>query len=52
MKSWIENKPVPGQFTGSTGAKVLSPAELNSRQVWARKVTKFKPKSISLRTLS
>ncbi|XP_016839364.1 protein SON [Nasonia vitripennis] len=38
MKSWIESKQIPGQFTGSTGAKVLTPAELNSgHQAWARK---------------
>ncbi|XP_058790256.1 protein Son isoform X2 [Phymastichus coffea] len=38
MKTWIESKQVPGQFTGSTGARVLTPAELNSgHQAWARK---------------
>lgn len=40
MKTWAESKQIPGQFTGSTGAKVLSPAELTSGyQAWARKVT-------------
>lgn len=38
MKTWAESKQMPGQFTGSTGAKVLSPAELTSGyQAWARK---------------
>ncbi|XP_031846897.1 uncharacterized protein LOC116433201 isoform X2 [Nomia melanderi] len=38
MRSWAESKQMPGQFTGSTGAKVLSPAELTSGyQAWARK---------------
>lgn len=40
MRTWAESKQMPGQFTGSTGAKVLSPAELTSGyQAWARKVT-------------
>lgn len=40
MKSWAESKQMPGQFTGSTGVKVLTPAELTSGyQAWARKVT-------------
>lgn len=39
MRTWAESKQMPGQFTGSTGAKVLSPAELTSGyQAWARKV--------------
>ncbi|XP_026298662.1 protein SON-like isoform X3 [Apis mellifera] len=39
MKTWAESKQMPGQFTGSTGAKVLSPAELTSGyQAWARKL--------------
>ncbi|KAK0168562.1 hypothetical protein PV327_002348 [Microctonus hyperodae] len=38
MRTWAESKQMPGQFTGSTGAKVLSPAELTSGyQAWARK---------------
>ncbi|XP_011142017.1 protein SON isoform X1 [Harpegnathos saltator] len=38
MKTWAESKQMPGQFTGSTGAKVLTPAELSSGyQAWARK---------------
>ena len=40
MKSWVESKQIPGQFTGSTGAKLLTPAELSSGyQAWAKKVT-------------
>lgn len=39
MKSWAESKQMPGHFTGSTGVKVLTPAELTSGyQAWARKV--------------
>ncbi|XP_078049536.1 uncharacterized protein LOC144476452 isoform X1 [Augochlora pura] len=39
MRTWAESKQMPGQFTGSTGAKVLSPAELTSGyQAWARKL--------------
>lgn len=39
MKTWAESKQMPGQFTGSTGVKVLSAAELTSGyQTWARKV--------------
>ena len=42
MKTWVESKQIPGQFTGSTGAKVLTAAELNSGyQAWAKKVMKF-----------
>ncbi|XP_043669525.1 protein Son isoform X3 [Vespula pensylvanica] len=38
MRTWAESKQMPGQFTGSTGAKVLSPAELTSGyQAWAHK---------------
>ncbi|KAG8040583.1 hypothetical protein G9C98_002579 [Cotesia typhae] len=38
MKTWAESKQMPGQFTGSTGVKVLSAAELTSGyQTWARK---------------
>ncbi|XP_077256375.1 uncharacterized protein LOC143894144 [Temnothorax americanus] len=38
MKTWAESKQIPGQFTGSTGVKVLTPAELSSGyQAWARK---------------
>lgn len=40
MRTWAESKQIPGQFTGSTGVKVLTPAELSSGyQAWARKVT-------------
>lgn len=39
MTTWAESKQMPGHFTGSTGAKVLTPAELTSGyQAWARKV--------------
>jgi len=39
MRTWAESKQIPGQFTGSTGVKVLTPAELSSGyQAWARKV--------------
>ncbi|KAG8289696.1 hypothetical protein J6590_098988 [Homalodisca vitripennis] len=40
MQSWAESKQLPpGQFTGSTGVKVLSQAELASGyQAWARRV--------------
>ncbi|XP_043803721.1 protein Son-like isoform X1 [Apis laboriosa] len=42
MKTWAESKQMPGQFTGSTGAKVLSPAELTSGyQAWARKAHNY-----------
>ncbi|XP_076245570.1 uncharacterized protein LOC143186066 isoform X2 [Calliopsis andreniformis] len=42
MKTWAESKQMPGQFTGSTGAKVLSPAELTSGyQAWARKARNY-----------
>ncbi|XP_012540131.1 protein SON [Monomorium pharaonis] len=38
MRTWAESKQIPGQFTGSTGVKVLTPAELSSGyQAWARK---------------
>lgn len=39
MRTWAESKQIPGQFTGSTGVRVLTPAELASGyQAWARKV--------------
>lgn len=39
MQSWAESKQQPGQFTGSTGAHIMSQAELASGyQAWARKV--------------
>ncbi|XP_014480766.1 PREDICTED: protein SON-like isoform X2 [Dinoponera quadriceps] len=42
MKTWAESKQMPGQFTGSTGAKVLTPAELSSGyQAWARKAHSY-----------
>ncbi|XP_015599646.1 protein SON isoform X2 [Cephus cinctus] len=42
MKTWAESKQMPGQFTGSTGAKVLSAAELSAGyQAWARKARSY-----------
>lgn len=42
MRTWAESKQIPGQFTGSTGAKILTPAELTSGyQAWARKVSAY-----------
>nr|XP_015839551.1 PREDICTED: protein SON isoform X2 [Tribolium castaneum] len=39
MQSWAQSKQQPGQFTGTTGAQVLSQAELSSGyQAWAKKV--------------
>lgn len=46
MSSWAASKHMPGQFTGSTGANILKPSELNSGpQVWAKKnqLTSTKP---------
>uniref|UniRef100_A0A1B0BKL6 Protein SON n=1 Tax=Glossina palpalis gambiensis TaxID=67801 RepID=A0A1B0BKL6_9MUSC len=46
MTSWASSKHLPGQFTGSTGANILKPSELNSGpQVWARRdqLTSSKP---------
>ncbi|XP_053956176.1 protein Son [Anastrepha ludens] len=38
MTSWVSSKHLPGQFTGSTGANVLSMRELSSGpQAWARR---------------
>nr|CAD7590324.1 unnamed protein product [Timema genevievae] len=38
MQNWAESKQQPGMFTGSTGVKVLSAAELSSGfQAWAKK---------------
>jgi len=38
MQSWAMSKQEPGQFTGSTGVKVLSQNELaGGHQAWARK---------------
>lgn len=40
MSSWANSKFVPGQFTGSTGANVLSARELTSGfQAWAKRVS-------------
>lgn len=39
MNTWAESKQQFGQFTGSTGAQILSQAQLASGfQAWARKV--------------
>lgn len=39
MNTWAESKQQIGQFTGSTGAQILTQAQLNSGyQAWARKV--------------
>ncbi|XP_017117531.1 protein Son [Drosophila elegans] len=46
MSSWANSKHLPGQFTGSTGAQVLTAHELNSgRQLWVRRdqMTSTKP---------
>lgn len=46
MSNWASSKYLPGQFTGSTGATILKPSELNSGpQVWARRdqLTSAKP---------
>lgn len=42
MNSWAESKNLPGQFTGSTGAQLLSQSELagTGQQAWLRKVGK------------
>lgn len=38
MSSWASSKHLPGQFTGSTGANILSMRELNAGpQAWARR---------------
>ncbi|XP_029168574.1 protein SON isoform X2 [Nylanderia fulva] len=42
MRTWAESKQIPGQFTGSTGVRVLTPAELSSGyQAWARKAHSY-----------
>lgn len=39
MQNWALSKQEPGQFTGTTGVKVLSQEELSAgHQAWARKV--------------
>lgn len=41
MSAWANSKFVPGQFTGSTGANILSAKELQSGfQAWAKRVSK------------
>lgn len=40
MQYWAESKQETGAFTGSTGAKVLSPSELSlGAQAWAKRVS-------------
>lgn len=40
MSRWAQSKQEPGQFTGSTGAQILTPKELASGyQAWARRVS-------------
>lgn len=40
MSSWANSKFVPGQFTGSTGANILTQRELTSGfQAWAKRVS-------------
>lgn len=42
MSAWANSKFVPGQFTGSTGASILSSKELASGfQAWAKRVSSF-----------
>nr|CAD7458666.1 unnamed protein product [Timema tahoe] len=44
MQNWAESKQQPGMFTGSTGVKVLSAAELSSGfQAWAKKFIDTNP---------
>ena len=38
MQGWANSKQIPGQYTGSTGAKFLAPHELEGQYIaWARK---------------
>ncbi|XP_064093418.1 protein SON-like isoform X2 [Macrobrachium nipponense] len=40
MQTWALSKQEPGQFTGSTGVKILSQEELSAgQQAWVRKVS-------------
>ena len=42
MNIWAESKQQIGQFTGTTGAHIMTPAELASGyQAWARKVVMY-----------
>lgn len=51
MQSWAQSKQQPGQFTGTTGAQVLSQAELSSGyQAWAKKVLITPPRPSSFLT--
>lgn len=42
MTAWASSKFVPGQFTGSTGANILTSKELSSGfQAWAKRVSEI-----------
>ncbi|KAI5742332.1 hypothetical protein M8J77_006255 [Diaphorina citri] len=44
MKAWAESKQMPGQFTGSTEVRILTPQELAAgSQAWARKMAPSPP---------
>lgn len=48
MRTWAESKQTPGQFTGSTGVRVLSAAELASGpQAWVKKDMLISAKPVS-----
>lgn len=48
MSKWAESKNKPGQFTGHTGAKILSQAELSTGiQAWARQEQFTKAQKVS-----
>lgn len=49
MSAWASSKFVPGQFTGSTGANVLTAKELSSGfQAWAKRVSLSESKTTLL----
>ncbi|XP_031334779.1 protein SON-like isoform X2 [Photinus pyralis] len=54
MQTWAESKQQPGQFTGSTGANILTQAELCSGyQAWAKKTfssSKYQVLKIGIRS--
>ncbi|XP_075710675.1 protein SON isoform X2 [Rhinoderma darwinii] len=37
IDAWAQSSSIPGQFTGSTGAQVLSAEEISGPQAWLRK---------------
>ena len=48
MSNWAQSKNKPGQFTGHTGAKILSQAELSTGiQAWARQEQFTKAQKVS-----